>query len=65
MVNYMNNKINKYLAFMLMTIPLCSYADAGRVCFETDNPILGGASVLADFRVSFKYAGQEVGTVEP
>lgn len=47
------NKINKYLAFMLMTIPLCSYADAGRMCFETDNPVLGGTSVLADFRVSF------------
>ena len=53
MVNNMAIKSIKHIGSMLMATSLYSHADAGRICFETDSPLLGGLSVLADFRVSF------------
>lgn len=71
MENNMKNKIKTYMASILMSASLSPYADTGRICFESDNPVLGGTSILADYRVSFNkgevasIVGQECVFVTP
>ena len=43
----------KSTLILMMMATFYAYADAGRICFKSDNPVLGGTTVLADYRVTF------------
>jgi hypothetical protein len=49
----MKNKNLIILACASFAVSVSAYADSGRVCFESDNPVLGGTKILADYRISF------------